>query len=366
MIDRVRRPHFEPESTQESARNESADMYETELAKTFLKLQTFFDTHARDILDESDDVLRPKFQLIYAIGDRHPFEGSPDRWLVIQQVLELLKHADSPTIIRCDDRSPGSFPYIQVKDNERLVSLLVEGVLCLPTLRLHSELKLKEFTREFIVHKDPPTETVKMMEEFARQSTSWGSLLLLRGLFAHNILLFALTQRRWRVDYGLDTNPQPRTMLAIPYRAKDVPAEAAEFSHPDMTIILTCLCYYYRGLTEEELRTSFELLLQEDDPDSEYARWLKGYNAGLVPDALQKLSGVNIRSSEQWGRYLYRLFTRNKRAIDLYLSKIVFPKYAEEFLQKILGSYWDIAEEKDYPVTGWWPCKFCQACRLNL
>ena len=375
MIGRVRRPRFEPGSTEESAENENPDTYETprtKWAETFLELQMFFDTHARDILDESDDVLRPKFQLIYAIGDRRPFEGSPDRWLVIQQVLELVKqHAHSPLTadsctMRCDNRSPGSFPYIQVEDNERLISLIVEGVLRSSTLDLHSKLASKRATHEFIVRKDVPTKTVEVVENFARQSTSWGSLLLLRGLFAHNILLFALTQRRWRADYGLDPNYPPRTMLAIPYRAKDVPAEAAEFGHPDMTIILTCLSYYYGGLTGEQLRTSFELLLQEHDPPAEYARWLEGYDAASMPDALQKLSGVNIRSFEQWERYLYPLFARNKRAIDLYLSKIVFPNHAEEFPQKILGSYWDIAEEKDYPVTGGWPFKFCQTCRLNL
>ena len=375
MIGRVRRPHFEPESTEELAKNENADTYETprtKQAETLLELQTLFDTHARDILDESDDVLRPKFQLIYAIGDRHPFEGSPDRWLIIQQVLELVKqHAHSPLTadsrtMRYDDRSPGSFPHIQVEDNGRLISLIVEEVLSFSTLGLHSKLAFKQATHEFIVRKDIPSKTVEVVENFARQSTSWSSLLLLRGLFAHNILLFALTQHRWRVDYGLDPNHPPRTMLAIPYRAKDVPAEAAEFGHPDMTIMLTCLSYYYRGLTEEELRTSFELLLQEHNPPAEYARWLEGYDTASAPDVLQKLSSVNISSFEQWKRYFYPLFARNKRAIDLYLSKIVFPNHAEEFPQKILGSYWDIAEEKDCPVTGGWRFKFCQAYKLNL
>ena len=375
MIGRVRRLHYEPESTEELAKNENADTYETprtKQAETLLELQMFFDTYARDILDESDDVLRPKFQLVYVIGERHPFEGSPDRWLVIQQVLELVKqHAHSPLTagshtMWCDDRSPGSFPYIRVEDSERLISLIVEGVLRFSTLDLHSKLEFKRATYEFIVCKDVSTKTIEAVENFARQSTSWGSLLLLRGLFAHNILLFALTQRRWQVDYGLDPNYPPRTMLAIPYRAKDVPAETAEFGHPDMTIILTCLSYYYGGLTGEELRTSFELLLQEHDPSAEYARWLEGYNTASVPDALQKLSGVNIRSFEQWERYLYPLFARNKRAIDLYLSNVVFPNHAEEFPQKILGSYWDIAEDKDYPVTGGWPFEICQACRLNL
>ena len=71
-----------------------------------------------------------------------------------------------------------------------------------------------------------------------------------------------------------------------------------------------------------------------------------------LPDKLQKLSGVNIRSLEQWERHLVPLFSRNKEAIDLFLSKIVFPNHAKEFPQRISGTYWDIAEQKKHLVTG--------------
>ena len=64
---------------------------------------------------------------------------------------------------------------------------------------------------------------------FAVDSTR-KSLLLLKGLIAGGVLVFALKQKRWRVNYGLDLS---RTTLAVPYRAKDNPATRAEFSHPD-------------------------------------------------------------------------------------------------------------------------------------
>ena len=157
-------------------------------------------------------------------------------------------------------------------------------------------------------------------------------------------------------------------MLAIPYRAKDVPAETAEFGHPDVTILLTCLSYYYGGLSEEQLRISFELLLQQDDPSSEYTLWVNDYGniSSSVPFALQNLSGVNIRSSGQWVTHLVPLFTRNKRTIDLYLSKVVFPKYAKEFPQRILGSSWDIAERKKvHLVTGQWAFHICISSQIE-
>ncbi|KAF8137291.1 hypothetical protein EV363DRAFT_1394838 [Boletus edulis] len=337
--------------------------WSSESVRELMEIQRVLETHARDILDESDDVLRPQFQLIYATGHQHPFEGSPGRWVIVQQILGLVKrHAyllstlDSRTI-RCDGSSLGQFPHIhilQAEGGERLVSLIAQDVLDgrLLSLSFHSGLGLRETIREFMLCKDIHPDTVKMVERYARQSTNWASLLLLRGLLAHNVLLFVLTQRRWRVDYGLDLASPPRTMFAIPYRAKDVPTKTAEFGHPDITILLTCLSYYYGGLSNEQLRISFELLLQEDDPSSEYALWLGDCGTAPVPNPLRKLSGVNIRSLEQWDNYLVPLFSRNKRTVDLYLSKVVFAKHAKEFSLRISGSYWDIAERKNYLVTG--------------
>ena len=339
------------------------EMNKSSCAETFLELQKFLETHTRDLLNESDDVLRPQFQSVCAVGHQRPFEGSPNRWTIVQQVLGLVKrHAyllstpDSHSI-RCDSYSPGSFPHIhilQAEGCERLLSLITQDVLDgrLPGLNLHSEPGLRGAIHEFILRKDIHPDIVRTVEKYARQSTNWGSLLLLRGLLAHNILLFALTQRRWRVDYGLDPNIPPRTMLAIPYRAKDVPADMAEFGHPDVTILLTCLSYYHGGLSQAQLRSSFELLLQQDSPSSKYALWLEGCNNASVPYAIRRLDGVNIRSLEQWHKHLVPLFSRNKRAIDLYLSKIVFPNHAKEFALRISGSYWDISEEKNHLVTG--------------
>ena len=84
------------------------------------------------------------------------------------------------------------------------------------------------------------------------------AILLLKGLFACGVLRFALEQKRWRVNYGLDPL---RTGLAVPYHAKDIPAARAEFSYPDATIVLTCLCYYYSGLSDEQIRAGLKALL---------------------------------------------------------------------------------------------------------
>ena len=342
-------------------RSGGGDTQDEEFARCVEELQNYFYSHARDILDESDEILQPRFQMIYTVGLPRHVEGFPERWTITQQVLRLLNRHTSflstliPHEIECERGVPGSFPrlhILHVDGEKQLIPLIAEDVVCGRLVNLgiqYLSQELRDAIYNFISLKDVLPETTKMVEEFARQNTSWGTLLLLRGLLADNILLFALTERRWRVDYGLDP---ARSMLAVPYRAKDVPAARAEFGHPDLTIVLTCLSYYYGGLSEEQLRISFEILLEQDDPSSDYAVWLEDYASGSFPDRFRNLSAINIRSSEQWEQYLVPLFSRNHGAIDFYLSSVVFPKHAKVYPWKISGSSWDIAERKNFLVTG--------------
>jgi len=51
--------------------------------------------------------------------------------------------------------------------------------------------------------------------------------------------------KRWNVQYGLHPRRDP---VAVPFQAKGVPSEQAEFRHPDVVIFLMCLSFYYSGL----------------------------------------------------------------------------------------------------------------------
>ena len=299
-------------------------------------------------------------------------DGYPDRWRITQQVLRLVKnHAYSlsryaPDSIEYERGPPGSFPHIRIlraSDIDRLTSLITEDVMAgrLPNFNFqHISPALHNAICSFISDEDvlQVPDTVKMVEEYAKssdQSHLWSGLLLLRGLLTSNILLLALSERRWRVDYGLVSESQLRSsttpiMLAVPYRAKDVPAPNTQFGHPDLTIILTCLSYYYTGLSKEQLRVSFEILLDQDEPSTEYALWIKEYES--VPKSLQELCDINLRSSEQWDNVIFPLFARNQAAIDFYLSRVVFPKEAKEFPCKLSGSSWDLAERREKLITG--------------
>ena len=330
-----------------------------QLAHLLLELQMWLHSHSRDILDESDEILDVRSQLVFTIGHQQDVEGSPERWTTTQQVLGLVcKHAIPlrelfPFGVEYEPGPPGSFPYLRILQadaGEKLISWVAEDVIDghLPNIsfgRLHLHSGLRNAIRSFISCEDVPLAKAQLVKEYF--GPMWSGLLLLRGLLANGILLFAFRERRWRVDYGLSPT---RTMLAVPYRAKDVPAQRAEFGHPDVAIVLTCLSYYYAGLSEEQLRLSFRILFKQHDPSFDYDLWIRA--CPTIPESLRTLSAVNIESVGQWNNSLFPLFSRNQATIDLYLSNVVFPREAKEFPSKLSSSGWDLAEKKERVLTG--------------
>ncbi|KAG6335416.1 hypothetical protein ID866_3677 [Astraeus odoratus] len=328
---------------------------DNDVADELLKTQRWLHLHVRDILDESDEILHVRNQMVYTIGSQQLLQGFPERWSTTQQMLNLVKkHASSlqeafPHGVEHETRHPGAFPHfriLQADAGQDLITTLARDVMdgLLPNHSFNqASYNVRSAIFSFITKVDVGPSDVQEVQHYSGDTRIWTALLHLRGLLASGILLFALKERRWRVDFGL---APWRTMLAVPYRAKDVPAARAEFGHPDVAVTLTCLSYYYEGLTQEQLMVCFERLLQLDDPTQEYELW------SPVPPCLSQLSGINIESSEQWKDYLVPNFSHNKATIDFYLSQVVFPKEAKEFRFKLSCSGWDLAEERAHVTTG--------------
>lgn len=89
---------------------------------------------------------------------------------------------------------------------------------------------------------------------FLDKPASIRTLYLLRGLLVHRILLLTL-KKRWNVQYGLHPNRDP---LAVPFHAKGVPSDQAEWGHPDVAILFTCLAHYYEGLHSTQVHLSLD------------------------------------------------------------------------------------------------------------
>ncbi|KAH9056907.1 hypothetical protein EDB87DRAFT_1634224 [Lactarius vividus] len=315
---------------------------------------------SRDVLDESDEILHVRYQLVYTAGKQMPVDDHPNRWVTTQEVLDRLKvhakrlHSRYMKTLEFN-RSQRGFPTVRIFDravSQEISSLIIddalEGTLSTLPLAVLSP-PIREAIRRFVIRKHVTDEDRELIFSCCAGSSMWSGILLLRGLLmdGEGILGYALEQRRWRVDYGLDPS---RTLLAVPYRAKDVPSLRAEFGHPDVAIALTCLSYYYGGLSKDQMLQCFDLLAKLDDPDKEYNQWVESEED--LPATLRQLNGVNTKDETVVDELLVPLFSRNTRVVDFYLSRVVFPRSAKEFPYKLPTSAWDLVEDKENITTG--------------
>ncbi|KAI0477366.1 hypothetical protein GGR56DRAFT_636982 [Xylariaceae sp. FL0804] len=325
-----------------------------------IKTQKLLDRISRDIIDESDENFSVKFELIYTIGQQKPVQMSPDRWLIIQAVLTLVyqnaaKVKDAmPDFLQLPPQEAGRFGTLRIL-KETAGQYLLECVaqhICdcgIPGLAIgHATPAIRQALLRYITQTNVPEEFDALIQRHFSDSSRL-SILLLRGLFAGGVLAFALGQKRWRVNYGLATRTPP-TMLAVPYRAKDSPAPRSEFSHPDVVIVLTCLSYYYGGLSTEDMFTTVEQLQLSDQSNEIFSEWVRA--SPSLPDAFRQLSGINLKDKSQCIGSVFPALRRSKPVVDYYLDKVVFPKEMMEFPQKLSASGWDLAKTKSHPVTG--------------
>ena len=63
-----------------------------EVAEILVDTQRWLETNSRDILDESDEILNVRHELIYSIGRSRPIQNAPDRWAIIQDIFSLIQN----------------------------------------------------------------------------------------------------------------------------------------------------------------------------------------------------------------------------------------------------------------------------------
>ena len=130
-----------------------------------------------------------------------------------------------------------------------------------------------------------------------------------------------------------------------------MPSLRSEFGHPDVAICLTCLSYYYGGLTPSQVQECFDLLIKLDNPPLEYEKWVKR-GGNDIPEPLHQLIGINMKDVQTFSSDIVSIFQHNQATIDFFLSQVVFPKEAKEFPHKLGTSGWDLAERKTNVTTG--------------
>lgn len=241
------------------------------ITKQLLHVHKWMNQNVRNILDESDAILQPKYQLIYTVGNQLPqLDGGSLRWLVTQAVLKrvpdhmrrlyneygnekiefdenLIKNGTVfgwPDVsFRLDVFTPCRFLDDTVFEALKfaLIDDFLDGRLDIDFTEISASKKTK--LRHILMEKAINRLTFyDVMRKFSEHELN--TILILSGLLRFEILKLALT-KRWRVHYGV--NDKGRRKMAIPFKAKDVAAEMTEFGHPDVAVCLTQMSYYYSG-----------------------------------------------------------------------------------------------------------------------
>ncbi|KAK4895204.1 hypothetical protein LTR49_028300 [Elasticomyces elasticus] len=328
------------------------------ISKSLLRSQNFFDRFSRDLVDESDENFSVKFELIYTIGSQRPVEMSPERWMCIHELLGLVRKCSQltalelPGSVELSHCLPGRFPRTRSLNADVQDHLFSAVALHICTYGFNGfqiarqSQVVRDAVFKYMVKFDLTPDEIHSVEHTGPESfwaeSTKATLLLLRGLFAAGVLSFVFGQKRWRVNYGLDSSRTPNTKLAVPYRAKDNPSPRSEYSHPDVIILLTTLSYYYGGLGKDDLATAFDHLSRSDQAETVFQAWAKDVHD--MPAAFSQLQGINLRDKRQFADELWPRFRFGKATIDYFLANIVFPKEMKEFRHKLSASGWDIGK----------------------
>jgi hypothetical protein len=317
-------------------------------AREMLEFQNYLSSICRDVLDESDVSLAVKTQLIYPSGKQTTVDGHPHRWKVAQSLLSLVKdhlpelEARFPRNIEVLERGQG-YPMICIlkPDVEEDLHRRIVDEIC--TGRT-SFLRFADCTSDSC---GPDLRTVllennldnKLLERVAKlfqdENIAFKTLLLVRGLLHNRILLLCL-RKRWNIQYGLHPRRDP---MAVPFDAKGIPSEQAEFGHPDAAILFTCLAFYYTGLSPIQFCEALRHVLASHDPASEYDRWTSSCES--LPEPLHHWNVINSDDRDQVEE-LWRHLRTNTTVLDHYMNHFVFPAHAKQFDIKLQASGWDI------------------------
>lgn len=205
-----------------------------------------------DLLDESDEILHHKYQLIYAWGHNVLLPAGMERWRAVQtmvrlvqttpEVAELLKDVNvAKRIPMGKKRGAGVFDDLRLLPGPALDAVRHKlNVTLAQALMAEPPYEMRWLRNEHV----PVIDVIVKFVSDPQSSLSWlvaqlkarhrelnelkqNQLLALRGLLAIGMLEHCLT-RRHLVEYGVDERRGKQRRVAVPYRASDTPSERAE------------------------------------------------------------------------------------------------------------------------------------------
>ncbi|UJR11109.1 hypothetical protein I4U23_015291 [Adineta vaga] len=328
---------------------------EFDTSRSMLIVQRWLKTFARDLLDESDEILHCKYQLIYTVGQQQRIDGGVERWQLIQIILNSVKKFaadialnDPTNVFYKASKYQSAFPEFRFLSHRSFPELCVKIINDWLNQKSYRKTD-RQCILSFVL--DIHTSIDSLLDRFSLDDLQL--FLVLRGLLSSEVLFICL-KKRYRVNYGVNFNVNFHRLMAVPYRAKDVPADRTEFGHPDTALVLTQLSYYYSGLKDSQILQCFDRLNQEErDPEIIYTEWIAEEHENDIPQNLKQWKKVNIKECQQELHQLFQLLRYNMIVINYFLNHFVFPQEAKQFPHKLIASAWDLSSSvRTKMITG--------------
>ena len=357
--------------------SEASDPIRAELTRVETSLPFY------DLLDESDEVLRHKYQLIYAWGGCKPLPAGSERWSVAEALLrELQTNSKLASLLAVQDvskrharheqRGAGALDDIRLLPGEAfdaqrsaLLRELATAVVDNPPHEMRW-LKLRgqahRMRAEIITFVTDAEKSITWLRNVWQQMVGGPlktqqsyHLLAVRGLLACGLLEHCLT-RRFRVDYGIDPRRGISRRVAVPFRASDTPSERAEYAQPDTLILLTLLSYYHQGLTRDEIKEAARALLRlgPQAKGAEYKLWFESARPTMTAEAVEALDLVDKLdlTSEPQLDLLSSVFRFNMAAINFWLNSCVLPRETMQFPHRLVSNAFNLTDNDREQVIG--------------
>eukprot|EP00899_Mesostigma_viride_P019524 jgi/Mesvir1/27573/Mv07318-RA.1 len=286
-----------------------------------------------DILDESDELLHHRRELVYACGGAVALPNGPNRWMAIQALLLVLQQgirtggpirdvlaqpgvcvglevysagvaigeggpcqvAGAGSGLKKAGYSHGEFIPVRLIPGDALdeclpdlEKCLLDGLMRNPTYEMRwlrdAERDVERDARIMRYVTDRALEDAAVLLESifpkgrANYEDGRATLRMLRGLLAGD-MLFRELEKRHLVEYGVDrrAGSTRKKHLAVPFRAHNQPSDRSEWAHPDAALLLTTLAYYHDGLTLDQMVDCLRTLLK--NPPSAQTEFYNGWLA---------------------------------------------------------------------------------------
>nr|XP_018914729.1 PREDICTED: uncharacterized protein LOC109042446 [Bemisia tabaci] len=323
-----------------------------------------------DLLDESDEILKNNTELNYTVGDRCAFSGGEFRWEIPQFFIKAIFCDDDVrevidagkvhgfTAINPGYSEGGGVPFIQLLSesyfDNKIKPLLLEkffheNLLSLRKYQTSADSHSAEVgissLRQYTAGQLPLNAEKDVVAFLADKGALKDKILIAKGWLSHGIL-FHVFNAKYRVQFGLNLNAEGETtkLIAIPFLGKDTPSPRSEFSHPDVMLGFTIICYLYKGLTQKELKETLLSLksnfstpvgdMQLDTWTQAGEAWIRTRTDHFPPLVLTSLQHVDL-ADELCLAQMHQYLSRNYLAIFFYLNQFVLLEEAMQYRHKI-------------------------------